>query len=136
MAYSVDKITAPADCDTLVANAQKEIADLDFKKNLLEHRSDLIDGSSSETAVELTAVAKERQGIDSLLVGMPDGKTKNMYIKRQGFLQSREVVLKEQLEHVGLISELTNELDIAQIDVQIAEINKFITAVKARKAAL
>lgn len=134
--YSVTNITTIADCDVLLTMANKEKADLAFKK-LSEER---LVTNYSTTSVEIDAVLQgviaEIAAVDSILAVLPNGPTKDSEEKRKVRLEYKKFLLENRKESYGAVALLEKELDLERVNKQLDEVNLFIDAVTAHKATL
>ena len=134
--YSVTNLTTIADCDVLLTMANKEKADLAFKK-LSEER---LVTNYSTTAVEIDAVLQgviaEIAAVDSILAVLPNGPTKDSEEKRKVRLEYKKFLLENRKESYGAVALLEKELDLERVNKQLDEVNLFIDAVTAHKATL
>ena len=134
--YSVTNLTTIADCDVLLNMANKEKADLAFKK-LSEER---LVTNYSTTSVEIDAVLQgviaEIAAVDSILTVLPNGPTKDSEEKRKVRLEYKKFLLENRKESYGAVALLEKELDLERVNKQLDEVNLFIDAVTAHKATL
>ena len=134
--YSVTNLTTIADCDVLLNMANKEKADLAFKK-LSEER---LVTNYSTTSVEIDAVLQgviaEIAAVDSILAVLPNGPTKDSEEKRKVRLEYKKFLLENRKESYGAVALLEKELDLERVNKQLDEVNLFIDAVTAHKASL
>ena len=134
--YSVTNLTTIADCDVLLNMANKEKADLAFKK-LSEER---LVTNYSTTSVEIDAVLQgviaEISAVDTVLAVLPDGPTKDSEEKRKVRLEYKKFLLENRKESYGAVALLEKELDLERVNKQLDEVNLFIDAVTAHKATL
>ena len=134
--YSVTNLTTIADCDVLLNMANKEKADLTFKK-LSEER---LVTNYSTTSVEIDAVLQgviaEIAAVDSILAVLPNGPTKDSEEKRKVRLEYKKFLLENRKESYGAVALLEKELDLERVNKQLDEVNLFIDAVTAHKATL
>ena len=134
--YSVTNLTTIADCDVLLTMANKEKADLAFKK-LSEER---LVTNYSTTSVEIDAVLQgviaEIAAVDSILAVLPNGPTKDSEEKRKVRLEYKKFLLENRKESYGVVALLEKELDLERVNKQLDEVNLFIDAVTAHKATL
>ena len=132
--YSVTNLTTIADCDVLLTMANKEKADLAFKK-LSEER---LVTNYSTTSVEIDAVLQgviaEIAAVDSILAVLPNGPTKDSEEKRKVRLEYKKFLLENRKESYGAVALLEKELDLERVNKQLDEVNLFIDAVTAHKA--
>ena len=134
--YTVSNLTTIADCDVLLNMANKEKADLAFKK-LSEER---LVTNYSTTSVEIDAVLQgviaEIAAVDSILTVLPNGPTKDSEEKRKVRLEYKKFLLENRKESYGAVALLEKELDLERVNKQLDEVNLFIDAVTAHKATL
>ena len=134
--YTVSNLTTIADCDVLLTMANKEKADLAFKK-LSEER---LVTNYSTTSVEIDAVLQgviaEIAAVDSILSVLPNGPTKDSEEKRKVRLEYKKFLLENRKESYGAVALLEKELDLERVNKQLDEVNLFIDAVTAHKATL
>lgn len=134
--YTVSNLTTIADCDVLLNMANKEKADLAFKK-LSEER---LVTNYSITSVEIDAVLQgviaEIAVVDSILAVLPNGPTKDSEEKRKVRLEYKKFLLENRKESYGAVALLEKELDLERVNKQLDEVNLFIDAVTAHKATL
>ena len=134
--YSVTNLTTIADCDVLLTMANKEKADLTFKK-LSEER---LVTNYSTTSVEIDAILQgviaEITAVDSILAVLPDGPTKDSEEKRKVRLEYKKFLLENRKESYGAVALLEKELDLERVNKQLDEVNLFIDAVTTHKATL
>ena len=134
--YTVSNLTTIADCDVLLTMANKEKADLAFKK-LSEER---LVTNYSTTSVEIDAVLQgvlaEISAVDTIIATLPEGTTKENEEKRKVRLEYKKFLLENRKESYGAVALLEKELDLERVNKQLEEVNLFIDAVSAHKATL
>ena len=134
--YTVSNLTTIADCDVLLTMANKEKADLAFKK-LSEER---LVTNYSTTSVEINAVLQgvlaEISAVDTIIATLPEGATKENEEKRKVRLEYKKFLLENRKESYGAVALLEKELDLERVNKQLDEVNLFIDAVTAHKATL
>ena len=134
--YSVTNLTTIADCDVLLNMANKEKADLAFKK-LSEER---LVTNYSTTSVEIDAVLQgvlaEISAVDTIIATLPEGTTKENEEKRKVRLEYKKFLLENRKESYGAVALLEKELDLERVNKQLEEVNLFIDVVTAHKATL
>ncbi|SHJ03501.1 hypothetical protein [Flavobacterium terrae] len=134
--YSFNKITLASDCDVLLAWAEKEKADLAFKK-FSEER---ITANYSSTSVEIEAVLQgvlaEISAVQTVIDVLPEGPTKENEIKRKIRLEYKKFLLENRKDSYGSVALLEKELDLERINKELAEVDLFITGITAHKATL
>ncbi|MFD2784361.1 hypothetical protein [Hymenobacter rubripertinctus] len=137
MAYPLNLLTTPAECDAVLAAAQTELRDLGVRETVLDAQGD----RSSETAATNTADLASQEAVIAALTPvlptLPVGS--RAYFNTEADLrratQRRDNLLANQLQR-GPVAALNRALDLRQVQVQIAEINAFVAEVIARRAAV
>ena len=134
--YSVTNLTTIADCDVLLNMANKEKADLAFKKLSEERLVTNYSTTSIEIDAVLQGVVAEIAAVDSILAVLPEGSTKDSEEKRKVRLEYKKFLLENRKESYGAVALLEKELDLERVNKQLDEVNLFIDAVTAHKATL
>ena len=134
--YSVTNLTTIADCDVLLTMANKEKADLAFKKLSEERLVTNYSTTSIEIDAVLQGVVAEIAAVDSILAVLPEGSTKDSEEKRKVRLEYKKFLLENRKESYGAVALLEKELDLERVNKQLDEVNLFIDAVTAHKATL
>ena len=134
--YSVTNLTTIADCDVLLNMANKEKADLAFKKLSEERLVTNYSTASVEIDAVLQGVIAEIAAVDSILTVLPNGPTKDSEEKRKVRLEYKKFLLENRKESYGAVALLEKELDLERVNKQLDEVNLFIDAVTAHKATL
>jgi len=136
MNYSVQNLTQVADCDVLLSWAQKEKADLTFRKLSVERLTDRYAETSVEVATQLQGVIAELAAVDSYIVILPDGPIKDEAVDKKTRLEYKKFLLEGRVESYGVVALLEKQMDLGRVEQEIAEVDAFVAAVEARKAAL
>lgn len=134
--YTVSNLTTIADCDVLLTMANKEKADLAFKKLSEERLVTNYSTTSIEIDAVLQGVVAEIAAVDSILAVLPEGSTKDSEEKRKVPLEYKKFLLENRKESYGAVALLEKELDLERVNKQLDEVNLFIDAVTAHKATL
>ena len=134
--YTVSNLTTIADCDVLLNMANKEKADLAFKKLSEERLVTNYSTASVEIDAVLQGVIAEIAAVDSILAVLPNGPTKDSEEKRKVRLEYKKFLLENRKESYGAVALLEKELDLERVNKQLDEVNLFIDAVTAHKATL
>jgi len=136
MNYSVQNLTQVADCDVLLSWAQKEKADLTFRKLSVERLTDRYAETSVEVATQLQGVIAELAAVDSYIAILPDGPIKDEAVDKKTRLEYKKFLLEGRVESYGVVALLEKQMDLGRVEQEIAEVDAFVAAVEARKAAL
>jgi hypothetical protein len=136
MNYSVNKLATAAECDSVLAIINQEKSDLQYKKNLHDHRLELISKSSTEIAAEMVILDSKIAGYESIAQTIPDGDAKNENAIDLENAKHRKFLLNSRLAEQGSVALLGIEIDKAQLDAQTLQVDDAFTAVNTRKAAL
>lgn len=136
MNYTVQNLTQVADCDVLLSWAQKEKADLTFRKLSVERLTDRYAETSVEVATQLQGVIAELAAVDSYIAILPDGPIKDEAVDKKTRLEYKKFLLEGRVESYGVVALLEKQMDLGRVEQEIAEVDAFVAAVEARKAAL
>ncbi|MBA4134942.1 MAG: hypothetical protein C0525_09475 [Flavobacterium sp.] len=136
MNYTVQNLTQVADCDVLLSLAQKEKADLTFRKLSVERLTDRYAETSVEVATQLQGVIAELAAVDSYIAILPDGPIKDEAVDKKTRLEYKKFLLEGRVESYGVVALLEKQMDLGRVEQEIAEVDAFVAAVEARKAAL
>ena len=134
--YSLNKITTVADCNVLLAWAEKEKSDLTFKQISVERITVNYGSTSTEIDVILQSVISEINVTATVLLTLPDGPTKDELEKKKTRLEYKKFLLENRKESYGSVALLEKELDLERINKELDEVDGFITTVTAHKATL
>lgn len=134
--YTVSNLTTIADCDVLLTMANKEKADLVFKKLSEERLVTNYSTTSIEIDAVLQGVVAEIAAVDSILAVLPEGSTKDSEEKRKVRLEYKKFLLENRKESYGAVALLEKELDLERVNKQLDEVNLFINTITAHKATL
>jgi len=136
MSYSVNALTTVADCDVLLAMAIQRKGELLHRRENITYQKDNNAVTSVELQTELLSVNTELSSVDGIIATLPEGPIKEDYVVKQSRLQWRQKLLNNKKADYGNIAMLDKELELALIDLAIAEVDAFIAAVTAKKATL
>ncbi len=136
MTYSVQHLTQVADCNVLLALAAKERADLDFKRISEQRMTVKFTQTSQEIDAELQGVTVEIAATETIISMLPEGPAKEDAIDKRTRLEYRRFTLENRKENYGTIALLEKEMDLSRTVREIEEVDGFINAVDARKAAI
>lgn len=136
MNYSINNITQVADCDVLLTWAEKEKADLTYKKLSEERLTTKYTETSVEVEAILQGVLAELSAVETIIGVLPDGPTKDDEIKRKVRLEYKKFVLENRKESYGAVALLEKQLDLARVELELTEVDAFITVITNHKATL
>jgi len=136
MSYSVNQLTTTADCDTAIAMAQAEKSELVFKKTNLEHDSSQLANTTVEVTTELASTNTELAAQQTIFASLPASKSKENAELRIKRLEAKKKMLEMREDNYGPIALLEKENEIARVTSEIIEMDNFIAALQARKAAI
>lgn len=134
--YSITNLTTVADCDVLLNMANKEKADLNFKKLSDERLVNNYSNTSVEISVILQGILAEISAVTTVLNVLPEGPTKDAEEKRKVRLEYKKFLLETRKESYGAVALLEKQLDLERITKQIDEVDAFILAITNHKATL
>jgi hypothetical protein len=136
MDYSVSRLTTAAECDaaTLQANDLKD--DLSFEITLLTRERTGRERTALQIDTDLSSVTAQLLAFQAARDVMVAGPERDNFDNKIRRLNDRKENLEERKAKSGNVALLANELEQSRISQQIAEIDLFVAAVAARKAAL
>jgi hypothetical protein len=76
MSYSVNLLTTVADCDSVILVAEKEKADLSFKKTSVERQKDTYASNSISIDADIAATDAEITALTPVVAALPAGAAK------------------------------------------------------------
>lgn len=115
---------------------EKEKADLTFRKLSVERLTDRYAETSVEVATQLQGVIAELAAVDSYIAILPDGPIKDEALDKKTRLEYKKFLLEGRVESYGVVALLEKQMDLGRVEQEIAEIDAFMAAIEARKAAL
>ncbi|TGE21724.1 hypothetical protein E5K00_15745 [Hymenobacter aquaticus] len=136
MAYSVNKLTTPAQCDAVLALIAEERENLDLQQRILDKRRGNLSDDVTEVDAELTAKQTELASLTTLINGLADGDTKTDYERRRRTLSRRITELQDRQLEFNPVALIDREFDVARLTKSLAEADTLEAEVKARKAVL
>ena len=136
MKHSFSLITSKQDCQTLISIANQEKKDLDFRKLSLERRLESASSNSIEVETELQTKRAEIAALETVIAGLPDGKTKEETIFKKEKAEFRVLLLTKGKGNYGVVSLIDKEFDIGCIEKQQEEVDSFIAAATERMNSL
>jgi hypothetical protein len=136
MTYKVEMLTTVAECETLLLVAEKEKKDLLFRKTSLERQKDAYSVNSLEIDQDLQATETELTALQGVVSSLPEGKTKVYNEKRIRRLDLNKFLLTQKDKDYGSVALLVREFDLGMLNKELEEVEVFIAAITARKAAL
>ncbi|URC11740.1 MULTISPECIES: hypothetical protein [unclassified Flavobacterium] len=136
MAYSIKRITTAADCDALLMWAEKEKAELTFKKLSEDYQTTRFETSSLEIEAILKGVLAELKAADVVLDALPDGPTKEDELKKKVKLEYKKFLLENRKVSYGVVALLQKELDLQRVNNELEEVEEFLSTITAHKTTL
>lgn len=134
--YSLNKITTVADCNVLLAWAEKEKSDLTFKQLSVERVTVNYSSTSIEIDAVLQGVIAEIGAIDTIMNTLAEGPTKEDLEKKKTRLEYKKFLLENRKESYGSVALLEKELDLERINKELDEVDTFITTITTHKASI
>ena len=74
--------------------------------------------------------------LKTVIAALPNGPTKVNELKRKVKLEYKKFLLENRKETYGAVALLQKELDLQRINKELDEVDVFLAAITARKAAL
>lgn len=136
MDYSVDKLASQSECDSVIAVISKEKSDLQYKQNLLEHRQQLVNASSTDIAAEMVVLNAKIASYEGLAQSLPEGEAKQQNNIDLEAAKHRVFQLQSKMAEQGSLALLGIQVDLGQLAAQAIELEAALASVNARKAVL
>lgn len=136
MSYSLAQIGSEADSDAVLKEAREEQEDLEYKKTVQVRKQKEYRENLTELNADLASTNAEIASLTATIPTLSEGEHKRNEIKRLKRAEYDLFLLTNKQIDYGVVKLLQRELAVSLIDLQLAELDKFITAVEARKAAL
>jgi hypothetical protein len=136
MNYSISSLMQVADCDSLVAWAAREKADLNYKKITIERVAQKYAETSVGLDAEIQGVIAEIAATEIIIAALPEGPSRDTAVDKKVTLEYRKFVLENRKENYGTVALLQKESELGRIDQELAEVDAFMAAVEARRLSL
>jgi hypothetical protein len=136
MNYSISNLTLVADCNSLLAWAAREKADLNYKKITIERVAQKYAETSVGLDAEIQGVIAEIAATETIIAALPEGPSKEAQLDKLTRLEYKKFVLENRKESYGSVALLQKESELGRIDQQIVEVDAFVAAVEARVLTL
>jgi hypothetical protein len=136
MTQNFTMLKTKADCDAVIAIANKEKSDLEFRKGSLERQSTSAAETAMEIQAELESLNAELAYLDGILATAPDGKFKDDTLAKFKKAEYRKFLLSRRENNYGVVAAIDKAYDIGIIENSIEVTDDFITAVTAHKNGL
>jgi hypothetical protein len=136
MIYSVEKINNVSDCDTMLAAANKMKSNLELRVIGLERQ--IADNSENMSSLP-TELANAQNAFNDVVAAMT---TETDVIRQRSLQKKRNDLgitirsLRERIANYGPVGFIKRQQKQDFATEQLAEIQTYITAIQARKAAL
>jgi hypothetical protein len=137
MTYSIIRLTTTDECDAVLKQTQTKLKELNHQAYLSGYEQEESDESATSIQVSLIGVDADIAGLNTKLGVLPADSI--LYKKQAAKLRdavNRRAGLLDRQEAKGSVALLVQELELSQVQVQIAEITAFVAAVTAHKATL
>ena len=115
MSYLISGVTTTEDCDVLLTSADKEKAELEFKKLSEERLVNKYATTSVEVEGILQGVLVELSAVETIIGVLPDGPTKEEELKKKVKLEYKKFLLENRKESYGAVALLEKELDLNRV---------------------
>lgn len=136
MNYSVNMVSTAADCDSLILVAEKEKSDLSFRKTAQERQKENYAANSIGIDEDILATNAEVAALQTVVDTLPAGAAKDENEIRLKKLELKKFLLAQKDKNYGSVALLMRELEVARIAKEMEEVDAFIVAINARKAAI
>jgi hypothetical protein len=136
MGYSVNLLTTVADCDSVILVAEKEKADLNFKKTSVERQKDTYATNSISIDADIAATDAEIAALAPVVASLPPGAARDDNETRLKKLELKKFLLAQKDKNYGSVALLMRENDLERIVNEAAAVDAFIAEINTRKAAI
>jgi hypothetical protein len=136
MGYSVNLLTTVADCDSVILVAEKEKADLNFKKTSVERQKDSYASNSISIDADIAATDAEITALAPVVASLPPGAARDDNEARLKKLELKKFLLAQKDKNYGSVALLMRENDLERIVNEAAAVDAFIAEINTRKAAI
>lgn len=136
MAFSVELLSTVSDCDALIAIANKERGDLDYKRTTLVRKQSVASTNAASIESDIASVNAELNSYVTQLATLPAGPARDEVLDKQFRAQYRLYTLTARKNATGTRAVSQQAYDIECVDVTIAQNVAYIAALNARKAEL
>jgi len=136
MSYNTNNLTTAAQCDAALTMANDRKGDMQFALTSATRQSNDIAARRARYTSTLVSVNAQITGLEAGIPLVTDEtilKKMNSQLRK---LNDRKANLEESIENGSAGSLLEDELDKGLLNIQVGEIDSFITEVTTRKAAL
>jgi hypothetical protein len=129
-------LTTVADCDSVILVAEKEKADLSFKKTSVERQKDTYANNSISIDADIAATDAEIAALTPVVASLPAGAAKDDNETRLKKLELKKFLLAQKDKNYGSVALLMRENDLERIVKEVDAVDAFIAAINVRKAAI
>jgi hypothetical protein len=136
MTYSTNKLTTTADCEKAITLAQDLKEDIIYEQSRANRQLSEQAKTTASATANLAVITAQIAGAEAGLAYLEDGETKVTEQSRIRRLNDRKDNLADTLRKNSAANVLDAELKASLLDLQITEIDAYITAVNTRKAAI
>lgn len=134
MSYSVNLLATVAECDSVLAVADKEKKDLSYRKTSLERQKESYTSNSIEIDADMAATDAEITALQGIVAALPAGSARDDNETRLKRLELKKFLLAQKDKSFGGVALLVREFDLERVNKELTEADAFITAVTDRKA--
>lgn len=136
MEYSIARLTTVAECDAVLASARLELKEFQTQMANIDLRQDRSDSSTQRNQAALVVNRAQLQGYEAAIAATTDPVALASLNSKATKMRNRVENLEVDAAARGVVSLLKMELDIAQLEVQIAETQNCIALVESKRASL
>jgi len=136
MSYDVKVLKTKDDCDLAIELAQERKEELEFDLTLNGKGLSDKQKTTDAAGARLIEVNAQITGTTSAIASLPEGKTKKGLVSKLRRLNDQKDNLSDRLTNTGSYGLLDSALNLQLIQLQINEIESYITLVTNHKATL
>ena len=134
--YTLSSLSTKADCDILITIANREKADLVYRKSGLDRQTANVTLTALEIEASMQAIEAELSALESILSTLPPGPTYDDNLVKKTKAEYRKFLLEQRRGNYGPIALVQKEYDVECINKVITETDAFIAALIVRKDEL
>lgn len=134
--YPVNQLTTIEDCDALLAIADKEQKDLEWKKMSLLRLQNQYASNAFVNATELISKRAELETLDGIIASLPEGSIKLDHVKKRTTVWYRIFLLENRKTSFGDVALLEKVYEVQRVQRELEETATLISEVQTRKAEI
>ena len=134
--YNVEWVETVGECDLLIGSTDDEISGLQSDIVELQQKQKTIGKVSSNVKSEYESNQEELASLNAKIPTQTEGKSRRENIKEQKRLEYRQALLEDRKDSYNNVARMENQRQTGSMQVQINELNVFLSAIVNRKGVL